>query len=166
MNRTATHYLSLFLMATIPSHVAFAQSDDSAPLQINADTPVVEIGARTAGRNFMRLPSLTYRVDLVANCPIDLMPKAMSLSVADTRRSVGETDISGDQATSVTITIPVSQIGPVAVDGFCVADGEDEALRIPAVLSLQASLLCASEEMSQMIYASKSLDVMLSCKMP
>lgn len=169
MNRWTTHNLSFLLMAflltaIVPSHVTLAQSDDSAALKVDADAPVVEINARTAGRNFMRLPSLNYRFDLATKCPIDLEPKSISLSVADTRKSLAEADFTGNQAISVPMTIPASQIGPVAVDGFCVADAGDETLRIPAVLSVQASLLCANDEKSQMIYASTSLDVTLSCK--
>jgi hypothetical protein len=150
MNRAARHFLSFLMMATLAGQVVFAQANDSATLRIDADTPVIEISTRTAGRNFMRLPSLNYRIELLTKCPIDLEPKAMSVSVADTRRSLAETDISADQANLISMTIPASQIGPVAVDGFCVDDAEVEAL-------------CANDEKSQMTYASKSLDVTLSC---
>ena len=67
------------------------------------------------------------------------------------------------------VTIPASQIGPVAVEDFCAgnsddSDTEQRVIRIPAVLSAQASLLCESDAGSNITYASESLDVTLHCE--
>ena len=128
----------------------------------------------------MRLPSLVYTFELQAHCAAGLLPRMMSLSIADTRTSLAAEEISTETVTLATLEIPAAQIAPVAVDNFCTGDAGDrdliqtngnraderELLRISSVLSVQASLLCASETESQMTYSSKSLDVTLSCNDP
>ena len=164
MDTTFQHLVSCLLLAFVFNQAAVAQTAGSEAFVVSADTPVVETDRQAAGRNFMRLPSLEYRFDLAASCPESFEAKTISLSIADTRTSLATNEISSDGLTSLTMTIPASQIGPVAVDGICVATDSQESIRIPAVLSLQASLLCANDEDSQMTYVSRSLDVTLMCK--
>ena len=164
MDLKIQQFVAILLLALACNQVAFAQSAESERLMLNADTPVVEIGQQPAGRNFMRLPALAYQFDLGANCPVGLEAKTIALNIADTRKLLAANDLSSDATTRIKMTIPASQIGPIALDGFCVVQDAQETVRIPAVLSVQASLSCANEESRQMIYASISLDVTLSCK--
>jgi hypothetical protein len=157
---------SILLPIVVCCHDAAGQSMEPGTLSVDADTPVVEIGKRSAGRNFMRLPSLDFRFEMEAYCSADLVPMAMSLSIADTRKSLTAEDISAESITSVTLRIPAPQIGPVAVDDFCIETDESNekaSLTLSSVLSAQASLLCGNDADSWMIYASKSLDVTLLC---
>ena len=164
MDLTIRRFVATLLLAPAVNPVAVGQTVDSAAFVLNADTPVVAIGKQSAGRNFLRLPSIEYQFDLAANCPLGLAAETISLNVADTRKSLTTTDLSGEETTVVKMAVPAAQIGPIAVAGFCVTEDDQETFRIPAVLSLQASLLCANEEVRQMIYASRSLDVTLSCR--
>lgn len=164
MDIMTRQFVSIMLLALIFNHVARAQTTELEIFEVSADTPVVYVDKRSAGRDFMRLPSLDYWLELDANCPANLEARTISLSVADTRKSLAANVTVGEEKISVPIRIPAAQIGPIAVDGFCVAADAPETLRIPAVLSVQASLLCANEDTSRMIYTSKSLDVTLSCK--
>ncbi len=160
---------SVLMLTAVCCHDAAGQSMEPGILSVDADTPVVEIGKRSAGRNFMRLPSLVYKFGIEARCAAGLAPKAMSLSIADTRKSVTAEDISAESITSITLRIPAPQIGPVAVNGFCIdteESNEKESLTLSSVLSVQASLLCGNDANSWMIYASKSLDVTLLCTIP
>ena len=163
MNRTAWNFVLILLVTTPFGRVAGAQSADRAVFDLDADTPVVEIGRQSAGRAFMQLPTLSYVFDISVTCTADLEPVTVSLSIADTRKSLATKEISNAGNTSITMTIPEAQIGPIAVNGFCVTAGVAESIRIPAVLSAQASLLCANDEGGRMIYASRSLDVTLLC---
>lgn len=141
-------------------------------LAVSASTPDVSISTRQAGRNFLRLPSLEYRFVIAAVCEVARTPVSLSLSVADTRVSVPASELLPDMPVQMSVTIPASQIGPIAVTGFCASDERDNpgdpqtSMRIPAVLSAQAALLCVSETSSQMTYASESLDVILHCQPP
>jgi len=169
--------ISLFLF--VGSALAQAQLDGE--LHVRADTPVVNIEKRDDGRNFMRLPSLTYELDIAKKCGGDLEPTVLSLSVADTRRTFKADDFEEGENLAIRFAVPAAQIGPIAVESFCArADapdnedeveveqgtGEAESMTVPAVLSLQASLLCASETESRITYASASLDVTLACSGP
>jgi hypothetical protein len=151
----------------------------SGTLVIDADIPVIEAEQRPAGRDFIRLPDLEYNFELDPDCANGLLPKTISLSIADTRKSLSAENIPADSLTTTSLGIPAAQIGPIAVDNFCIAAseqdddnsqstdnqaGQSETLTISSVLSVQASLLCANETDSQITYTSKSLDVTLVCK--
>lgn len=148
----------------------FCQAPEQASLTIMASTPVVPVAERQKGRNFLTLPALQYEFDVSARCAAGLQPDGMSLSVADTRKSITRSDILVDSATSTLLDVPAAQIGPVAVADFCTVPDdnattahEPEILEILSVLSAQFSLLCSSETGKQMTYVSKSLDVTLQC---
>ena len=164
--RISTMTFFLFL-----GSIATGSPGDGSKLVVRPDTPVVNIDTRAAGRIFMRLPSLHYSFEIENRCRADLSPRSISLSVADTRKSVSMDKLSSTSSVSVDITIPAGQIGPIAVDGFCLhsderSEGQTDKrglLGIPSVLSVQVALLCASETESQMTYASTSLGVTLMC---
>ena len=138
-------------------------------LDVSANTPTVVISTRPAGRNFMRLPSLDYLFAIDAECPAELQPSSITISIADTRVSLSDADVSAPMPLSIPVTVPASQISPIAVDRYCTEnqaeerDAPDPNLTIPAVLSAQISLLCAGEASGEMTYASNSLDVVLEC---
>ena len=139
-------------------------------LEMAAGTPDATVSTRPAGRNFMRLPGLVYDFAIRASCREGLQPQSVSLSIADTRITLGPGRLADEQPINVAVKVPAAQISPVALDRFCVRDpGDDTAadsspVRIPAVLSAQGALLCADESSSEMIYASASLDVNLHCQ--
>jgi hypothetical protein len=140
---------------------------DTGELKVRANMPLVIIETQATGRNFIRLPSLDYTFEVDALCRAGLNPALLSLSVADTRRSLSADDLLSTSRFLVSFTVPATQIGPIAVDRFCLnAENEHDLLTIPSVLSVQASLLCTSDTDKQMIYASASLDVALKCGAP
>jgi len=147
-------------------------SAQAGELALSSVAPDVTVETRAAGRNFIRLPTLEYAFVIDARCRTDLLPASLSLSIADTRITVPADDISTDAPVELTVRIPAGQIGPVAVEGFCIRNDagvqSNEAFRekvsIPAVLSVQASLLCSSETDSEMTYASQAVDVTLTCE--
>lgn len=166
-------------MTSVPRSVAFpailiaigvlaSPGAAGAELDVSADTPDVDVSTRPAGRNFLSLPTLRFNFVIAARCPGPGEPVSFSLSVADTRVSLDADRLEADGPLEFAVTVPASQIGPVAVDDFCAIDaGErmsEDAMRIPAVLSAQVSLLCESDAGSKMTYASESLDVTLHCE--
>lgn len=116
----------------------------------------------------MRLPTLSFEFTVDASCSDGKAPDSLSLSIADTRVTNSLDSDTGSRL-ELTVSVPAAQIGPIAVNQFCAADNPDSVqderatLRIPAVLSAQAALLCASESGNEMIYTSESLDVLLRC---
>ena len=98
-----------------------------------------------------------------------LSPETLSLSIADTRVTKNQEDIQST-ATSLSVNVPASQIGPVAVEQFCTAESIEQegrlSLRLSSVLSAQSSLLCVGDKGNDMTYASASLDIVLQCEDP
>jgi hypothetical protein len=147
-------------------------SAHAGELAVSAVAPNVTVETRAAGRHFIRLPALEYAFVIDARCRTDLLPTSLSLSIADTRVAIPADDISVDAPVELTVRIPAGQIGPVAVEGFCIrndagvqsSEAFRETVSIPSVLSVQASLLCSSETDSEMTYASQTLDVTLTCE--
>ena len=136
-------------------------------LEVSAATPEVTISTRPAGRNFLQLPVLTYEFVVDLSCSDDRQAASLSLSIADTRIRLPADRLAGREPITVDMRVPADQIAPVALAGFCVdepADGSGErSLTVPAVLSAQLSLLCASENTSRMTYTSRALDVVVHC---
>jgi hypothetical protein len=150
---------------------ASVQVEDS--LSIGADAPVVPLSPRAPGRHTLRLPALEFRFAIQVRCAADRSPESLSLSVADTRKSFAADEIVANGSTEFKLRIPAGQIAPLVIEGFCVArdDGSHERnsdsrdrLTIPAALSAQASLLCASDGERAMTYVSRPLDVALVCE--
>jgi len=141
---------------------------DGAALLVTPTTPDINIKIRTHDRYAIRLPNLRYVFQFAASCAGELAPDSISLSVADTRKTVSASDARYDSDAGIIMTVPAGQIAPLTVEGFCL-ESNDSALQKPdrvtvrGVLSAQASLLCTSEDDQEITYASQSLDVTLSC---
>lgn len=162
-----------FLVFLALGCVCIGESRADNRLTMDADTPEVNIKSRGINRNFLRLPKLQYEFHFDAACVANLAPVSLQLSVADTRKTLDESEIATDKTTEISLSIPANQIAPVAIEGFCERDeAEDEIdgarskqqITIPAALSAQASLRCASDLDEQMIYVSRPLDVTLICE--
>lgn len=169
----ATHRFPLLALGAIFAGPVCADNK----LLMTADTPVVNIERRSQEQNFLRLPALQYGFTLKSACVDGLKPVSIQLSVADTRKTLRGSDFQGDENgdtdIELTLSIPQEQIAPVAIKGFCVLPDEDLAVHdarneitIPAALSAQASLRCASESDEQIVYVSSALDVTLNCSEP
>jgi hypothetical protein len=144
-------------------------------LLLEADTPTINIESRHASQNFLQLPALQYGFTIAAFCVDDFIPVSLLLSVADTRKTLRAAEIDFSNAIEISLSVPASQLAPIAVRGFCLkvnaaendtlADGQPQGkqLTLPATLSAQASLRCASDTNEQTIYVSKPLDVTVVC---
>ncbi len=148
-----------------------AQSKDT--LSIKADAPVVPLLPRAPGRNSLRLPTLEYQFEIQVRCTENRSPASLSLNVADTRKSLAADEIATDGPTAFSLKIPASQMAPLVVENFCVAQDRDagehdsasrDRVTIPAALSAQVSLLCESADDKVMTYVSQPLDVSLLCE--
>lgn len=170
MVRTTTSCVFLFIVMANESAVA------NDFLSVAANAPVVNIAPRNPGRNFLRLPTLEYDFEIHTACAENRSPEILSLNVADTRKSLQADKIVNDGPTKISLRIPGNQIAPLAVEDFCIVAVPDDGdvtiesrsrtarrITIPAALSAQASLLCASDDEKAMTYVSRTLDVSLVC---
>ncbi len=163
------------IFATVAS-IAMADASSTAPvhdINITADVPTVTVSPRQAGRTTMRLPGLTYEISVTVNCETNWQPDSVSISVADSRASISAEELQASKELSLQLRIPSNQIAPLRVEHFCVDGGADDpdavstnSIKIPGVVSAQASLRCSTESTNSMMYVSKPLDVLLECTVP
>ena len=165
------HLVPLLLLL---STTGKGESTPNGSLTIVANTPVVSISPRQPNRKFVRLPALEYAFEIRADCLRNRKPTSFLVSVADTRKSLGAADFSSGSPVEITLRIPATQIGPIAIENFCHVADENEAsddittdeITISAALSAHASLRCESESGHDVIYVSQPLDVSLTCSQP
>lgn len=142
-------------------------------LVLTANTPRVEIARRSAARNYLRLPALEFDFQFTAQCAGGFSPQSMSVSIADSRKSLSAEQLANMAAAAeLTITVPARQLAPIAIENFCVVPATDtgaitppakQAITLPAAFSAQGSLLCVYEDQQEMIYTSHSLSITLVC---
>ena len=161
--KTSTGFSFVSIIALSTCIAVYAENQSA--LIVSASTPVVPVEIRNAGRTSLELPSLDYTVQVTGRCNEPLQPESLSVAVADTRRTLASDMLSSDERLNIEIAVPADQIAPLAIAEFC-EDGaavDDKSILIPAVLSMQASLLCSDAERSERHYASSALSVRLEC---
>jgi hypothetical protein len=185
---TAKSLSVLFILSAL--RPVAAENAPSGRLQLTAEPPVVGVSGTAPGRQFVELPTLEYRFEVQAACGGERTPRSLSINVADTRLALSGAALE-EAPQEVVLTIPARQLAPIAVDDFCVAGGTGEEripdgatqnalaiapaaalpqsrrlLTVPAVMSAQASLVCAGEDGHDIRYVTEPLGVTLSCTPP
>lgn len=139
--------------------------DVDSQLLVEFDIPVARIALRSSSRA-IQLPSLTFTVRIEATCPAALEAKSVSISIADTRINAQPDDTG---LIEKTIRVSTKQLGPIAVDDFCIAGGganSEQQLRLRDALSAQLSLYCSGDNRESMTYETVALEVALQCELP
>jgi hypothetical protein len=172
--------LTLFAAIVLTSQAGGALADTAQDVAVRPQTPVVDVAPRRPGRQFLDLPALEYTFEVEARCDDEWTPESLSLNVADSRIAFRAAQLSDNAPQTIILQVPAKQLAPVAVHDFCLlpddatleeTGGPRQAhtrplLTIRAVLTAQASLLCASEQERRITYVSQPLDVTLTCKAP
>lgn len=148
-------------------------------IEILVDVPSITVMPRPA--DDIALPSLTYAMTLTTYCDENWQPASVSISIADSRRSFNAEQLEVAAVLEVELQVPSNQIAPLPIEQFCIEDDQevlqpaiadddrqpvgthDNKITIPAALSAQASLLCATESEQSITYVTKPLDVTLEC---
>ena len=143
-----------------------ARPDAAGRLIVQATPAIVQVKALAEGRKLIRLPTLEFRFTIQAVCAIDTEAQSISISVADTRKTISGNDIATISDMPIDFSIPARQLSPVAVDGFCprADDGNRLAkLLVRDAVTAHLSLRCAGKGGEAITYKSHALDVMLQC---
>lgn len=144
-----------------------------APLVLAAETTRLEAEAAradasvrpmVAGSKNLQLPSLDFRINVEARCPDGKVAESLSISVADSRITLRRDEIADTNNHTVDLTIPASQVAPLSVENFCLAeDGGSQELLVEDAFSAHLSLRCSSEDGESIVYATRPLPVTLVC---
>jgi hypothetical protein len=143
-----------------------ARPDSAARLSVHATPAIVQVKPLAEGRKLIRLPTLEFRFTIQAVCAINTEAKSISISIADTRKTISGDDIATVSDMPIVFSVPARQVSPVAVDGFCpLADDRDRLaeLLVRSAVTVHLSLRCSGEKGQAITYASHALDVMLQC---
>jgi hypothetical protein len=143
-----------------------AWAEVSGRLGVDADPALATVKPLAEGRRLIRLPSLEFELNIDAECGPDSVPKSVSISVADTRKTLNSDELRDINGGAVLFAIPARQVSPVAVDGFCPQDGNGTQLLVRDAVTAHLSLRCTNEEEESITYASQGLAVMLDCDVP
>ncbi len=160
-------FISIAIIALVVESSGDEQPDDRLMVDIGA--ALVEVGTRPSGRRPIRLPDLEFAVRLEPQCAAGTDADSISISVADTRLSIGRQTLAEQSVIEITIRVPRKQLGPLVVEDFCVTgDGaiSDAVMHVRDALTAQMSLKCADDSRQSIIYKTEALAIMLVCETP
>ena len=154
--------LSVLLAAIAIAGVAWP--GDAARLMVDVPPAVASIQPLAEGHRLVRLPTLEFGFGIQASCGPDQTVKSVSISVADTRKTLSSADLPEGATINTSVTLPARQLSPIAVDGFCPETAvAGSTLLLQDAVTAHLSLRCASDNGDSIMYSSQSLDVTLVC---
>ena len=159
MNYYRVPILALFLSAV---GVLDACAEDR--ILVTAQETEARVEPREAQQRVAKLPELTIDLRVVIECPGDT--ESLTLSVADTFKTLDKEDIGASRSAETSLRVPARQLTLGTGKNFCTTGGAEEAsdeLVVPGLLTAFASLRCAGPEGPSMHYASTPLQVRLIC---
>ena len=163
MKRAAVLSFCVLLLALLPAH-----AEDGARPVSQAEPAEITVDPVPAGRRLIRLPGVEFPLRLAPACPDDLAFQSLLISIADTRRSFTAADFEAAAEVDARMQIPARQIGPIAVDEFCIADSESSsaAVNISDAFTAHVSVRCGNESRQAVSYDTLALDIRLLCRLP
>ena len=112
-------------------------------------------------RRLARLPALEFRLQADYDCAELGDAASISFSIADAhQRHVPKPDQS---SVAAVITVPASQIAPVATGDFCGVEAEGGELLLNDVTTAHVALFCRADDRTSVRYASLGLPLRLTC---
>jgi hypothetical protein len=145
----------------VPGHAG-----PQAHLSVVIPAAVVDIEAAAEGRRLVSLPTLELALSIEPACDLPAVSESLSISVADTSKTITAADLQGKSVIETTIIVPAEQMGPIAVDRFCGVDNdapEPRLLRVNDAFSAHLSLRCADGDERSIVYVTSPLTIDLRC---
>jgi hypothetical protein len=152
------------LLSLLFAFLPLTLAAEPAQLVAEADQASASVRPADAGNKVLRLPDLTYQIGIEARCNDGESAESLSISIADTRMTLFRDELADKSIITVGITVPASQVAPLAADGFCLLEDFEHRKRlINDAFTANLSLRCRGEEGESIIYASRPLAVALTC---
>ena len=143
--------------------LAAAPSTARADLVVAAQETETTVAPRAARVRLVNLPAIEFGLRAAIRCKGEAV--SLTLSVADTFRTLSREELAGKRAAEVTLTVPAMQIALAASSLFCVAGDNNSTneLLVPGFATAHASLQCERAEIRSVHYASAPLKVRIRC---
>ena len=133
-------------------------------LRIQTEPAVAILAKQQAGRKLVRLPDIEFRLGITMYCANSGQPESLSITIADTHRTLRAEELQAAKTVDVVMRIPARQIAPLALREFCIdTSSESESVLITSALALQASLRCSRGDEQSIVFAAESLDIRVDC---
>jgi hypothetical protein len=162
--------LKISLLLTALTMAGLALSEPETHLSVSAAAATAAVTELPAGRRPVALPALEYEFLIEFQCPPPMQAESISISVADSQRTLRTPEIDGLAVITSDITVPRQQLSPLVLDGFCqVTDDEKTRLTELAVadaFTAHVSLRCAGEGQQSIHYVTRTLGLSLQCLSP
>jgi hypothetical protein len=155
----------VYLFCTPVLFAPFAWAENAANLGVQADPAAAVIKPLAEGRKFIRPPALEFPLRIDAICDANAEIASISISIADTQKTLTTADLGEAEPIVTRISIPARQVSPIAVENFCSLESSaaGDKLIVKDALTAHVSLRCTSEAAESITYVSRALDVMLHC---
>ncbi len=145
--------------------VGVSEADNLPRLEVDAGPALVSIKPLPVGRKLVRLGTLNYKIQVNAHCGGAYLAESVSISIADTRKTLLAEELEESSELVTNITIPARQVAPLPVDGFCSATNTvQRELLVHDVVTAHLSLRCTSEQGESITYATRPLAVTIRCE--
>ena len=153
----------LTILALFLASVCTSPAVGDSNVVIAAQETEAIVTPRAKNLRLINLPALVFSLRAAVRCQGE--PTSLTLSIADTYRTLGKEDLVGQRAAEVSLTVPAQQVALAATSRFCI-EGDTETsdeLLVPGITPAQASLVCASDANTSVHYASTPLQINLTC---
>lgn len=165
MKQRRSHILALFALI-VATLAGFAPAHADGRIVVAAQETSAIVEPREASLKLVNLPALEFALRAAIRCKGDMV--SLTLSVADTFKTLGADDLAGKRAAEATLTVPARQLALAASSQFCISGDEpsSDELLVPGLATAHASLHCARDGATSVHYASAPLQVRLICVRP
>ena len=156
-------FVRLTILALFLSLVCTSPAVGDSNVVIAAQETEAIVAPRAQNLRLINLPALTFLLRAAIRCQGE--PTSLTMSIADTYRTLGKEELMGQRAAEASLTVPAQQLALAATSRFCI-DGDTETsdkLLVPGITTAQASLVCASDTNTSVHYASTPLQISLTC---
>jgi hypothetical protein len=157
------NFVQLTILALFLATVCVSAATADGNIVIAAQETEATVAPRLESLRLVNLPALTFHLRAAIRCKGD--PVSVTLSIADTYRTLHKDEIEERRAAEAALTVPARQVALAATSSFCVKDNTatSDELLVPGLTTAQASLLCANEAGTSVHYASVPLQIRLVC---
>ena len=148
--------------ALVATTGATARADGA--IVVAAQETRAAVTPRSARLKLVNLPRLEFALRAAIQCKGE--PVSVTLSVADTHRTIDGKALDSEQTAETTLRVPSRQLALAASSRFCIADDPESSdeLLVSGFATAHASLRCKADEETSAHFASTPLQVRLSCE--
>ena len=133
-------------------------------LQVDAEPAVAILAVQQGGRSLVHLPDIEFRLGIAAYCANGGQPESLSVTVADTQRTLRAEDLQDTGTIDISMRVPARQIAPLALQEFCVDPAsEGNSVLVTSALAVQVSLRCSRGNDQSIVFAAEPLDIRVDC---